>query len=212
MYLCYCPLKILQQGIPEFSSSQVSNPCGQTAVTIFGALFDVDVNVLDRQKGISITPIVAPQTLNILPYLVRVIVSQRGNSNANVTITTNDSNQIPQNKDYVITRSSTFDNSIEVIPQNTLTFKISYDTANSQNIFATSSLDDLQLFVNNTVIDNNIVLTKIERNGTIETRTITVKNITENKTIFFNLTSLTRTTNATTNTSASFNVTNIKVS
>ena len=167
---------------------------------------------MDRQKGISITPIVAPQTLNILPYLVRVIVSQRGNSNANVTITTNDSNQIPQNKDYVITRSSTFDNSIEVIPQNTLTFKISYDTANSQNIFATSSLDDLQLFVNNTVIDNNIVLTKIERNGTIETRTITVKNITENKTIFFNLTSLTRTTNATTNTSASFNVTNIKVS
>jgi hypothetical protein len=65
--------------------------------------------------------------------------------------------------------------------------------------------------VNNTVIDNNIVLTKIERNGTIETRTITVKNITENKTIFFNLTSLTRITNATTNTSASFNVTNIKV-
>ena len=190
---------------------KVSNPCGQTAVTIFGALFDVDVNVLDRQKGISITPIVAPQTLNILPYLVRVIVSQRGNSNANVTITTNDSNQIPQNKDYVITKSSTFDNSIEVIPQNTLTFKISYDTANSQNIFATSSLDDLQLFVNNTVIDNNIVLTKIERNGTIETRTITVKNITENKTIFFNLTSLTRITNATTNTSASFNVTNIKV-
>jgi hypothetical protein len=190
---------------------KVSNPCGQTAVTIFGVLFDVNVDLLDRQKGISTTPIVAPQTANILPYVVRVVVSQRGNSNANITLTTNDTNRIPQNKEYVVTRLSTFDNSIEVIPQNSMTFKISYDTANNQNIFTTSSLDDLPLFVNNNVIDNNIVLTKIERSGSIETRTILVKNITENKTIFFNLTSLTRATANVTNTSAIYDVRSINV-
>jgi hypothetical protein len=190
---------------------KVSNPCGQTAVSIFGVLFDVNVDLLDRQKGIGITPILAPQTTNILPYVVRVVVSQRGNSNANITLTTNDTNRISQNKEYVVTRSSTFDNSIEVIPQNSMTFKISYDTANNQNIFTTSSLDDLPLFINNTVIDNNIVLTKIERNGSIETRTILVKNITENKTIFFNLTSLTRATVDVTNTSVSYDVRAINV-
>jgi predicted metalloprotease len=92
-----------------------------------------------------------------------------------------------------------------------MTFKISYDTANNQNIFTTSSLDDLPLFVNNNIIDNNIVLTKIERSGSIETRTILVKNITENKTIFFNLTSLTRATANVTNTSAIYDVRSINV-
>jgi hypothetical protein len=190
---------------------KVSNPCGQTAVTIFGVLFDVNIDLLDRQRGISTTPILAPQTANILPYVIRVVVSQTGNSNANITLTTNDVNQISQNKEYVVTKLSTFDNSIEVIPQNSLTFKISYDTANSQNIFTRSSLDDLPLFINNTVIDNNVVLTKIERNGSIETRTILVKNITENKTIFFNLTSPTRATANVTNTSAIYDVRAINV-
>jgi hypothetical protein len=189
-----------------------SNPCGQTATTIFGVLFDVNINSLDRQKGLRSTPIITPQVVNVLPYIVRVIVTQNGNSNANFTLTTNDANGATKINNYTVTKFSKSDNSIAVIPQNSLTFQISYDTANNQTQFNSSALDTTSLFVNNTTVsDNNVYTTRIERNGAIETRTILIKNVTENKTLTFNLEGLFRTQNVPRNTSAVFNTNNINI-
>jgi hypothetical protein len=68
------------------------------------------------------------------------------------------------------------------------------------------------LFVNNTTVsDNNVYTTRIERNGAIETRTILIKNVTENKTLTFNLEGLFRAQNVPRDTNAVFNTNNINI-
>jgi hypothetical protein len=167
---------------------------------------------LDRQKGLRSTPITTPQVVNVLPYIVRVIVTQNGNSNANFSLTTNDANGVAKINNYTVTKFSKSDNSIAVIPQNSLTFQISYDTTNNQTRFNSSQLDTTSLFVNNTTVsDNNVYTTRIERNGAIETRTILIKNVTENKTLTFNLEGLFRAQNVPRDTNAVFNTNNINI-
>lgn len=166
---------------------RVSNPCGQTAMTYFGVLFDTDVNLLDRQSGLSETANFAPEIINILPYVVRVVVTQNGQANATLVVKQLDGTLTEVSQSNSIVRNSVFDQKYDVIPQTDFEVELSYSIDKKQTKFGSAFLDGTPLFVDNQVINTNTVQTTLSADKFIETRKIILKNVTANKTIFINL-------------------------
>jgi hypothetical protein len=191
---------------------KLTNPCGQTATTFFGILFDTDVTLLDRAKGISSSPVIVPQTADILPYVIRVIVAQSANANATIRVKTADVNLVYSNDDNIVNKFSTFDKKYDIIPDTNVTVEITYNTGRLQTKFKSASVDGTPLFVNNNVINTTTLNTTLNKSVGSETRTITLKNITANSTVYINLEGITNTTIANTNTTAIFDVKNINIS
>jgi hypothetical protein len=190
---------------------KISDPCGHTATTFLNALFDTDVTKLDRTKGTTLVPVVVPQNLTTQPYVVRVIVKQSGNSNANVDITTQDINLISSTNSSIINRNSSFDKKFNVVPETQFTFKITYRTDFSQSSFGSALINSNQIFVNDSTISTNTVSTMIEKTSNTETRTIILKNVSANTTIFFNLNGIDVVTNEILNGASAFDVNNISI-
>ncbi len=166
---------------------KVSNPCGQTAMTYFGILFDTDINLLDRQGGLSETANFAPEVIDILPYVVRVVVTQNGQANATLLVKQLDNTLTQVSQSNNIVRNSVFDQKYDVIPQTNFELELTYSIDRKQTKFASAFLDGTPLFVNNQVINTNTVQTTFSGTKLAETRKIILKNITANKTIFINL-------------------------
>jgi hypothetical protein len=190
---------------------KLSNPCGQTATTFFGILFDTDVTLLDRSTNVSVTAITVPQAADILPYVVRVIISQSANANATVRVKTVDVNLVSSNDDNVVNKFSTFDKKYDIIPDTNMTIELTYNTGRLQTTFQSASVDGTPLFVNDNVINTTTINTTLSKVVGSETRTITLKNITANKTVYINLSGITNSTVGNTNTTAIFDVKNINV-
>jgi hypothetical protein len=190
---------------------KLSNPCGQTATTFFGILFDTDVTLLDRSENVSVTAITVPQAADILPYVVRVIISQSANANATVRVKTVDVNLVSSNDDNVVNKFSTFDKKYDIIPDTNMTIELTYNTGRLQTTFQSASVDGTPLFVNDSVVNTTTINTTLSKVVGSETRTITLKNITANKTVYINLSGITNSTVGNTNTTAIFDVKNINV-
>lgn len=166
----------------------ISNVCGHTATTIFGILFDTDVNLLDRTSAVNISATLPNEEVAILPYISRVIVNQTGQANANLTLSKYDSiSGMYLNTDVVVTRLNNYDKSFELTPNTDFIIKLSYDTTNNQTRFNNAKLNDIELFVNNNVVDLRNYRTEIMRQNNIETRIITLKNVSANSVILINL-------------------------
>jgi hypothetical protein len=166
---------------------RVSNPCGQTSMTYFGVLFDTDVSLLDRQAGLSETANFAPDVINILPYVVRVVVTQNGQANATLVVKQLDNTLTQVSQSNTIVRNGLFDQKYDIIPQTDFEVELSYSIDKKQTKFGSAFLDGTPLFVGNQVINTNTVQTTFSTDKFIETRKITLKNVTANKTIFINL-------------------------
>ena len=166
---------------------RVSNPCGQTATTYFGVLFDTDVNLLDRQAGLSDTGNFAPEVIDILPYVIRVIVTQNGQANATISIKRLDNTLTQVSQVNNIVSNSVFDQKYDILPETNFEVEISYSIDKKQTKFTSAFVDGTPLFVNNQVIDTNTIQTTYSLNKLTENRKIILKNVTENKTIFVNL-------------------------
>ena len=191
---------------------KLTNPCGQTATTFFGILFDTDVTLLDRAKGISSSATLVPQTADILPYVVRVIIAQSANANATIRVKTADINSVYSNDDNIVNKFSTFDKKYDVIPDTNVTIELTYNTGRLQTTFKSASVDGTSIFVNNNVTNTTTLNTTLTKNTGSETRTITLKNITANSTVYINLEGIAQATPLNTNTTETFDVKNINIS
>jgi hypothetical protein len=165
---------------------RVSNPCGQVATTFFGILFDTDVNALSRTEGF-VSANVVPETTEILPYVVRVIVTQNGQANATLKIkqTKVDLNDTTEN--ISIGRSTIFDTKYNVVPETNFEVEISYNIDRKQTKFNSAFVNNVGVFINNEIVNTNTLETMITTNKSVESRIIKLKNLTSNKTIFINL-------------------------
>lgn len=166
---------------------QVSNPCGHLATTIFGVLFDTNINQLDRTKDfrqISNTP---PETVDILPYVVRLVVRQDGESNATLNIKYVDVSLNEISDTISVTRGNVLDEKYNITPETYFEVQVSYTTERNQTNFGSAFIDTNELFINNQTIDTNTVKTTFTKNNFTEVRTIRLKNLRENRTIFINL-------------------------
>jgi len=165
----------------------VTNPCGNVATAFFGILFDTDVNKLDRSGSVTALPIVTTENIDILPYNIRTVITQNGKSNANVVVKTKNLDGTTVSDTNVINNKSTFDKNYNIIPNTTIEVSITYKTDGNQTKFSSALIDSTPIFVGDAVINTNSITTAIIKGKDFETRTITLKNVVENSTIFINL-------------------------
>ena len=190
----------------------IVNPCGHSATTFFGLLFNTNVNKLNRQRSLGLTAILPSQAIATLPYVVRVIVNQSSNANVNLSVTTSDSNSLPVVDSRVLTKYNKFDTKYSVIPQTDLILSLSYSTNRRQTTFSSGRIDNLPIFVNDTLLDTNFIKTTISTSGSLETRTITLLNISNNSVVNVNLAGIETVTTDVLQAEATFNVKNINIS
>jgi hypothetical protein len=191
-----------------------SNPCGQTATTFFGILFDTDVTLLDRQQGLTQTANFAPEVAEILPYVVRVVVTQSGEANATLTIKQVNSSFEQTTTSKTVARNTVSDDRFDVIPETDFEISVTYSTQRNQTKFGSAFVDGTPLFVNNQDINTNTIQTNYSLNRFIETRTVKLKNVTANRTIFINLDGILSVTDVRTDVAtpqATFNIRSINV-
>lgn len=189
----------------------ISNPCGDVATTFFGILFDTDVTKLDRTAKTSSSAIIPTETIDILPYNIRTVITQNGNATANVSVTTKDLNDVLITDTNVINSNTTFDKNYNVIPSNLIELSVTYKIMGNQTKFSSALIDSTPIFINNTVTNTNTIQTKITKDSQYETRTIILKNVVENATIFVNLKGIESATLDTLDPKTIFNVQNIDI-
>lgn len=189
----------------------VYNPCGQSATTFFGMLFNTNVNNLNRQRALSLTPVLPSQAIAVFPYTVRVIINQSSSANVTVKVTTADANSLPIVDNQTLTKYQKFDKKYSVIPQTDLVLTVSYSTNRKQTTFNSGRIDNLPVFVNDAITNTNFVQTNISNDGLLETRTITLLNISNNTTVNLNLSGIETVTTDVIQAQAVFNVKNINI-
>jgi hypothetical protein len=189
---------------------KISNPCGKTATTIFGVLFDTDIDKLDRQQGLTQTANFTPEDIEILPYTVRVVVTQNGQANATLTIKQTDNTLAQKITSTSVTKNTVFDTKYDVIPETNFEVEITYTTQRKQTKFGSAFVDATPLFVNNQVINTNTVQTTFVQTANLETRVITLKNVTANRTIFINLNGIVSVTDVKTDVADATAIFNVK--
>jgi len=190
----------------------ISNQCGHTATTIFGVLFDTDINALDRASNLSTTAILPNQITELQPYINRVVVNQTANANAEIIISKFDvNNAVYTNEQFTLTRFNGFDRSFEIIPNTDFIITVSYNVLNKQTQFKNALLNDISLFNNNTIVDTVKYKTEINLLNNIETRTIRLKNVSSNSIIIINLEGVETTTNTNINNQLTFNTGGINI-
>lgn len=213
--LDYYPQKD-QVGYPltgEFMGKlKLTNPCGQTATTFFGLLFDTDVTLLDRSVGVSDSGVVVPQVADILPYVLRVIVNQSASANANIQVKYTNNNMTIVEDNVVVNKFSTLDRKYDVIPNTNVTITVTYQTGKTQTTFKSATINGNPLFVDNTIINTNNLSTELIKSTNSETRLITLKNVFENSTLYIDLSGILAMTAENTNNSAIFDVKKINIS
>lgn len=165
----------------------VSNPCGQVATTFFGLLFDTDINLLDRRQNVSVPAIFPTQTEDVLPYVVRVIVTQTGEANASVLVRYFSSSSEETVVNRIVSKNSRFDFKYDAIPQTDFEIEIKYSVQQNQTKFKSSFIDSSPIFLNGALENSSTLFTSIMEDNFIETRTIRLKNLNSNRTVFFNL-------------------------
>jgi hypothetical protein len=188
-----------------------TNACGHLSTTMFGMLFNTNLNKLNRGATLAPTALVATAAILQNTYTVRLIINQSANATANVTVLTADSNSQAVTQNYVVDRYSTYDNKFSIIPQTDLQVTLSYSVANKQTLFKSGTIDNLSIFVNDALTSTNFVQTSITKDNNIETRVITLKNVSTNSTININLAGVENITMSTVETKNVFNVKNINI-
>jgi hypothetical protein len=187
------------------------NACGHQATTIFGMLFNTNLNRLNRTSTLTPTASIAAASDIQNTYTVRLIINQSSNASANLSVLTADSSLLPVTQNFVVNKYTTYDNKFSVIPQTDLQITLSYSTAKKQTTFKSGTIDNLSIFVNDAVINTAFVQTSITTENNVETRVITLKNVSTNSTININLVGIDNISADTVETKNVFNVKNINI-
>lgn len=188
-----------------------TNACGHQASTIFGMLFNTSLNKLNRGATLATTGLIAAEAEIQNTYTVRLIINQSSNATANLSVLRADSNLQPVTQNYVVNKYTTYDNKFSVIPQTDLQVTLSYSTAKKQTMFKSGTIDNLSIFVNDVLTNTAFVQTSITTENNVETRVITLKNVSTNSTINITLAGVENISVNTVETKNVFNVKNINI-
>lgn len=189
---------------------KISNPCGHVATTFFGLLFNTDITGLDSRKLI-INAKTVPETVSILPNIIRVVITQNGASTATAVIKSVDINSVEQISTNVINKLTTFDKKFNIIPKTDLILELTYTTQNNQTRFGDAKIDNTSIFVNDVITNTNTIQTTLDKVQNTEIRTIKLKGVVDNSTIFVNLLGIETVTADVLNPKTIFNIKTINV-
>jgi len=165
----------------------LNNPCGHHAKVIFGLLLDADFSDITelspRQQTQPALPIISALDFN--PN-VRLIINQNGASDVTVTVTSVNggvSNGLVNYKKS-LKKYEALDKSFTINEADSIIVKVTYDTNLNKTKYANGIIDGFKLFETNDVgINNEYVVATKSNVGKVVTRTITLKNVYEDRVI-----------------------------
>jgi hypothetical protein len=163
----------------------ITNPCGHTAKTIFGALFEADLTKLDQLKPRVMSSPALPENTELITGFkpeVRLIINQNGASNVTVIVENNTAGTTVFNK--VLTKNKYFDENIIVNYGEFVTITIKTDVTRNLTRYASGFMDNYTLFdANDNGIENGYFASTKTNVGRLVTRTIKLKDISEGRVV-----------------------------
>jgi hypothetical protein len=166
---------------------EIKNPCGHSANTFFGVLFDTDITLLDRRLGIDSNIIIPNQNIEVLPYVVRVVINQTGFANATVSTKLVDTNSNEISSSDNVGREKVYNSKFNIIPQTDFSILVSFNSSQNQTKFKSAFLDSINLDISKTPVNNNLVDAKVYKESNTTYVEIKLKNLNANRTIVVNL-------------------------
>lgn len=164
----------------------ITNPCGHTAKTIFGVLFETDLTKLDQLKPRSMTPQPLPENLQLTVGFkpeVRLIINQNGGSNVTVNVK-NNTIATTNIFDRVLTKNRYFDENVVVNYGDSITITVKYDITRNITRYVSGFMDNYSLYdIGDDGIENGYFVTTKTEVGRVVTRTIKLKNISEGRVV-----------------------------
>ncbi len=163
----------------------ITNPCGHTAKTIFGVLFEADLTKLDQLKPRIMTAPPLPENVELITGFkpeVRLIINQNGASNVTVIVENNTSNSTLYNR--VLTKNKYFDENIVVNYGESITISVKTDVTRNLSRYKSGFMDNYTLFdTNDNGIENGYFVSTKTNVGRLITRTIKLKDISEGRVV-----------------------------
>jgi len=163
----------------------ITNPCGHTAKTIFGALFEADLTKLDQLKPRVMTAQALPENVELITGYkpeVRLVINQNGASNVTVIVENNTAGESVFNK--VLTKNKYFDENIIVNYGESVTITIKTDITRNLTRYASGFMDNYALFdTNGNGVENGYFASTKTNVGRLVTRTIKLKDISEGRVV-----------------------------
>ena len=165
----------------------LTNPCGHHAKVIFGLLLDADLSDISQiSPRKQATPALPVQTEQQFSPIVRLIINQNGMSDVTVsTVTVNGgvkTGLVDYNKS--LKKYGSIDKSFTINEADSIIIKVTYDTNLNKTVYANGVVDGFKLFDGNDVgINNAYVKADKSNTGKVVTRTITLKDIYEDRVV-----------------------------
>jgi len=163
----------------------ITNPCGHTAKTIFGVLFEADLTKLSQLKPRVMTAPPLPENVELITGFkpeVRLIINQNGLSNVTVIVENNTSSTTLYNK--VLARNKYFDENIVVNYGESITISVKTDITKNLTKYKSGYMDNYSLFdANDNGIENGYFVSTKTNVGRLVTRTIKLKDISEGRVV-----------------------------
>ena len=159
----------------------ITNPCGHNAKVIFGTLFNFNESLVSISDGrLQPAPPLAELAASLVSPKARLLINQNGASN--MTLTINGTNIITSNR--TVLSKSMVDDTIVMENGGYITITVTYDTFKNKTIYKDGVVDEYVLFnTTDNGIDNAFVTANKSLQGKIETRTITLKDVYEDRVI-----------------------------
>lgn len=164
----------------------VTDPCGNSASSIIGLLFDTDVTQLTEiEPNYTVLTGQVIGSSSAMTYNVRLMTKQMGTNTVKITWTTNTGDI---SGTYTINSGTSYDNTLSVLPGTTLTIVYEYDRTNNNTMYDNGFYNVTPLYDNiNNGLTTQDIQTYTTYNNMIETRTIVISNIKQNNLITFNV-------------------------
>lgn len=164
----------------------VTDPCGNSASSVIGLLFDTDVAQLT-----AITPNYARLTGevitsdSVLKYNIRLMTKQMGTNTVKISWSTNTGDV---SGTYTVNSGVSYDNTLSVLPGTTLTITYEYDRTNNSTMYDNGFFNVTPLYDSgNNGLNTLDIQTYTSYNNMIEIRKIVLSNIQQNNLITFNV-------------------------
>ena len=159
----------------------ITNPCGHNAKVIFGTLFDFNEKQVDDIFGrIQTAPPTPSELSSTNNPVVRLIINQAGSSQ--VTLKTIDNNGYTTAK--TINSNSSVDDTLFIQEGGNIQISVEYDIFKNATRYKNGVADEYVLFDDNDKgISNTFVKADKTSVGGVETRTITLKDMYEDRVV-----------------------------
>ncbi len=165
----------------------LTNPCGHHAKVVFGLLLDADLsNISELSPRQQSNPALPRRSALEFSPNVRLIINQNGMSNVTVSVMTANGGTANGLVNYnkSLKKYEALDKSFTIDEADSIIVKVTYDTNLNKTVYAGGIIDGFKLFdSNDTGINNEYVSATKSNVGKVVTRTITLKDVYEDRVI-----------------------------